>query len=94
MSAVLYLKRYQYGGIYHYGKLWLDRVPPLCEVLNFLNATPIIEHREYDLRTASDQIEYQALFEAWELIDETEFRQAYNRATAGAFHLYVNGKSI
>jgi len=94
MSAILYFKRYQCGGIYHYGKLWLDRVPPLCEVLNFLSATPIIEQREYDLLTISDQIDYKALFESWELIDEREFQRAYKRATARDFEVYVNGKPI
>ena len=94
MSAILYLKRYQYRGIYHYGKLLPDRVPPLCEVLNFLNAIPIIEHREYDLLIAIDQIEYKALFEAWELIDEREFQRAYKRATARDFEVYMNGKPI
>lgn len=94
MSAILYLKRHQHGGIYHYGKLWPDRVPPLCEVLNFLNATPIIEHREYDLLTASDQTDYKALLEVWELIDEREFQRAYRRATARDFEVYMNGKPI
>ena len=94
MSALVYLKKYQYGGRYHYGKLWVDREPPLCEVLNFLNPTPILEHREYDLLKAGDRIEFDALFEAWEMIGELEFHRAYKRATAGDFRLYINGKPL
>lgn len=94
MSTTLYLKRYQRSGIYHYAKLLPDRVPPLCEVINFLNPVPIIEHREYDLAVASDQIEHKALLEAWEWISEDEFTRAYKRATAGEFQIYINGKAL
>ena len=94
MSAVVYLKKYQHAGLYHYGKLWPDRKPPLCEILNFLNPTPIIEHREYNLSQDGDKLEFQALFEAWEMIDEFEFRRAYKRATAGDFRLYINGRPL
>ena len=43
---------------------------------------------------ASDRIEFQALFEAWEWIEEAEFKRAYKRATAGDFQIYVNGKRV
>jgi hypothetical protein len=94
MSTTLYLKRYQRSGLYHYAKLLPDRLPPLCEVINFLNPVPQLEHREYDLTEASDQIEYKALFEAWEPIPEDEFTRAYKRATAGNFQIYINGKAL
>ena len=94
MSATIYLKRYQWSGIYNYAKLLPDRVPPLCEMINFLNPVPFIEHREYDLAIASDQTEYEALLEAWEWISEAEFTRAYNRATARDFRIYINGKAI
>ena len=88
MSAVVYLKRYECQGIYHYAKLLPDRTPPLCEMINFLNPIPIIEHREYDLETVSDQIEYKTLFEDWEWIKENEFTRAYKRATVSHFTIY------
>lgn len=94
MSTVLYLKCYQHSGIYHYAKLLPNRVPPLCEVVNFLNPVPHIEHWEYDLEITSDVIEYKALLNSWEWIQETEFMRAYKRATASDFIIYINGEAI
>ncbi|MFD2938343.1 hypothetical protein [Spirosoma flavum] len=94
MSAVIYLKRYQYRGIHHYAKVWHDRDPPLSEVVNFLNPVPQIEHREYDLTVASDLLAYETLLETWDWVLEDEFTHAYQEATAGEFRIYINGKAL
>lgn len=89
---VHYFKRYQRADLWNYYKLMSDRQPPASEVVNFLNAQPHVEIREYDLSDPGSRIEYEAFWEAGTAISAQEYQAAYQRATADTFHLYINGR--
>lgn len=87
-----YFKSYQRADLWNYYKLLSDREPPACEVVNFLNARPVVEIREYDLSSPGSRIDYEAFWEVGIRIAADEYQAAYQRATAGAFTLYINGR--
>ncbi len=87
-----YFKRHQRDELWHYYKLLIDRDPPAREVINFLNPAPIVDFAEYDLLSPGGRIEYEALWEVGQQIDAGEYQAAYQRATVGAFDLYLNGR--
>jgi hypothetical protein len=87
-----YVKSYQRSDLWNYYKLLSDRTPPACEVVNFLNVPPSIEIREYDLTNPGSRIDYEAFWEVGVRISAQEYEAAYQRATADAFTLYINGK--
>lgn len=87
-----YFKTYQRADLWNYYKLLSDREPPACEVINFLNAQPAVEIREYDLSDPGNRIDYEAFWEVGVRISAQEYAAAYGRATANAFTLYINGQ--
>ncbi|GAB2590510.1 hypothetical protein [Spirosoma areae] len=87
-----YFKSYQRADLWNYYKLFADRQPPACEVVNFLGELPMIELREYDLSSPGSKIDYDALWEVGERIAASEYEAIYKRATSGPFTLYINGK--
>jgi len=87
-----YFKKLQRDGIYHYAHLMANLTPPVCEVINSLNANPVIERREYDLSKPADRIDLKAFSEDWEQITSVEYKNAFHEATSGDFQVYINGK--
>jgi hypothetical protein len=87
-----HFKKLQRDGIYHFAHLMAGLTPPVCEVINSLNANPIIEHREYDLSKPGDRIDLKAFSEDWDQITGAEYRKAFDQATSGDFQVYINGK--
>ena len=87
-----YFKSYQRADLWSYYKLMSDRQPPACEVVNFLNAQPAVDIREYDLNDPGSRIDYEAFWEVGVPITAHEYEAAYRRATADAFTVYINGR--
>jgi hypothetical protein len=89
----LYFKRIQdrEKQIYHYARLIRSANPPLGEIINRLNPIPIIEMEEYDPKNAGHKIRYEAFFEVWEQIQQTEYQAEFEKATAGEFNIYLDG---
>lgn len=87
-----YFKSYQRADLWNYYKLLSDREPPACEVVNFLNAQPAVEIREYDLSSPGSRIDYEAFREVGVRISAHEYEAAYQRATATDVTLYINGR--
>ncbi|WP_439554714.1 hypothetical protein [Dyadobacter sp.] len=88
-----YFRKLQRDGIYHYAHLMANGTPPVCEVINSLNADPVIEHREYDLSKPGDRIDLKAFSEDWDPISVVEYKKAFGEATSGDFKVYIDGKS-
>lgn len=87
-----YYKIHQRNSISHYIKLLDDREPKAVQVINFLNYNPHIDFYEFDLDDPGSLIEYQAIIEDGILIEENEYRQAYQLATTEKFDVYVDGR--
>ena len=87
-----YFKSYQRADLWNYYKLLSDRIPPACEVVNFLGSRPAVEIREYDLSSPGSRIDYEAFWEVEVHISAQEYEAAYQRATATEFTLYINGR--
>ena len=89
---MLYFKTYQRADIWNYYHLIDQRDPPSSEVVNFLHEQPMVEFREYNLSCSGSKIDYDAFGEVGVPISAEEYYTAYQRATAGPFSLYINGK--
>jgi hypothetical protein len=87
-----YYKIHQHGQCWHYVQLLDDRMPKAMQVINFLNPVPQIYFQEVDLTDAGSVIEYQALTDSATPIEESEYEQAFQRATQETFELYIEGK--
>ncbi len=87
-----YFKSYQRAEIWNYYKLMSDRHPPACEVVNFLNAQPLVELREYDLEDSGNRMDFDAFWQVGIRISVEEYQTAYQLATSQPFELYINGR--
>lgn len=87
-----YYKSYQRDELWNYYKLMSDRNPPACEVVNFLGTRPAVEIREYNLNSPGSKIDFDAFREVGVAIPAQEYEEAYRRATADTFGVYINGQ--
>lgn len=94
MNRTHYFKRHQENGIWHYYKLLDDSQTPAYEVLNFLGEVPIIDFRTLDMEDFGHKTQYYALWEVGTQVSAEEYRQEWKRATAGDFHVYLQGRQV
>jgi hypothetical protein len=89
----LYFKRIQDSEqqIYHYARLIRSVSPPLGEIINQLNPIPLIDMEEYHQKDFGNRVKYEAFFEVWEQIEASEYQAEFDKVTAGAFDIYLDG---